>query len=474
MSTAIPDYTISFEGPIIFVGFGSVGRGLLPLIKRHITPHNGEITVIDPKDTNRSIAEEYNATFLHFGLTRENYVEVLDSLLGDKTKRGFIVSVCNEVSSKALAAYAAHNNSFYIDTVVEPWPGFYFNTELDKVSQSNYVLREDFQSLKKNLINTPTSISCCGANPGMVSWFVKEALLNLAKDFGREVTLPKSKEAWAKLMCDLGVKGIHIAEKDSQYRNLPRPKNQFLNTWSPEGCMAEVLQPAELGWGTHEKKKPQDSHEHTEGHKSAIYLDSIGGEVKVHTWTPTAGSHVGYLITHNEAISIADYFTLRDGDHVVFRPTCHYAYHPSDVAIESLNELLNERDRNPQTDIHILEEDEIISGADELGVLLYGHERGAYWFGSKLTIEEVRTLAPYQNATGLQVTSAALAGIIYALRHPQEGILETEDVDHKECLELQLPYLGKVFGVYTDWSPPIKNDTQTTDPWQFTNLRLDE
>jgi homospermidine synthase len=276
-------------------------------------------------------------------------------------------------------------------------------------------------------------------------------------------------------MFDLGVKGIHIAERDTQIGNFPRPKNQFLNTWSSEGCQAEVLQPAELGWGTHEKKMPKDAHEHSTGSKSAIYLDAAGGEVKVHTWTPTAGAHFGYLITHNEAISIADYFTLYDGSEVTFRPTCHYAYRPSDVAIESLDELFNERNKIPQTDIHVLEEDQIVSGADELGVLLYGHERGAYWFGSRLTIEEARALAPHQNATGLQVTSATLAGIIYALRHPQEGIVETDDMDYKECLELQKPYLGTVFGVYTDWTP--RDETMLAnceDPWQFEHIRISE
>ena len=45
------------------------------------------------------------------------------------------------------------------------------------------------------------------------------------------------------------------------------------------------------------------------------------------------------MITHNESISIADYFTLRDGPKVVYRPTCHYAYHPCDDAVLSLHEM---------------------------------------------------------------------------------------------------------------------------------------
>ena len=62
-----------------------------------------------------------------------------------------------------------------------------------------------------------TAISCCGANPGMVSWFVKKALVNLAKDTGHPLdNVPETREEWAKLMMDLGVKGVHIAERDTQ------------------------------------------------------------------------------------------------------------------------------------------------------------------------------------------------------------------------------------------------------------------
>lgn len=51
----------------------------------------------------------------------------------------------------------------------------------------------------------------------MVSWFVKQALVNLAKDTGHPMgNVPESREEWAKLMMDLGVKGVHIAERDTQ------------------------------------------------------------------------------------------------------------------------------------------------------------------------------------------------------------------------------------------------------------------
>ena len=86
-------------------------------------------------------------------------------------------------------------------------------------------------------------------------------------------------------------------------------------------------------------------------------------------------------------------------------------------------------------------------------MLLYGHEKNAYWYGSQLSIDETRELAPYQNATGLQVTSAVLAGMVWALENPKAGIVEADEMDFRRCLEVQTPYLGPVIGNYTDWTP---------------------
>jgi len=271
------------------------------------------------------------------------------------------------------------------------------------------------------------------------------------------------------------VKGIHIAERDTQRSKHPKPMNTFVNTWSVEGFLSEGMQPAELGWGTHERWLPENGRLHTFGAKAGAYLLQPGANTRVRSWCPTPGPQYAFLVTHNESLSIADYFTLREGDRVVYRPTCHYAYHPSNDAVLSLHELFG-RAGERQDSVHILNEDEIIDGADELGVLLYGHEKNAYWYGSQLSIDEARDLAPYQNATGMQVTSAVLAGMVWALENPQAGIVETDEMDFRRCLAVQRPYLGPVTGYYTDWTPLadrpglFPEDIDPTDPWQFRNI----
>ena len=261
-------------------------------------------------------------------------------LLTEGAGQPFIVNLSVDVSSAAIMRLAHEIGALYVDTVCEPWPGFYTDARLTLSQRSNYALRAEVLDQRAALGNGPTAISCCGANPGMVSWFVKQALLNIAADVGIwRSKLPKSREDWARLAMQLGVKGIHIAERDTQRAKTPKPLGTFVNTWSVEGFVSEGLQPAELGWGTHEKHMPPEGKMHGYGSECAIYLLRPGAGTRVRSWTPTAKAQHGWLVTHNESISIADYLTVREHGKVVYRPTCHYAYHPADDAVLSLHEM---------------------------------------------------------------------------------------------------------------------------------------
>jgi len=465
------------DGPIVIIGFGSIGRGTLPLLERHFTYDAGRMVVIDPDDSGRKLLDERNIRFIQEELNPSNFRDTLAPLLTEGGGCGFCVNLSVDTSSLEILRLCRELGVPYIDTVVEPWPGFYFDRKAGAEARTNNALRDTVRQEKARSPGGTTAVSCCGANPGMVSWFVKQALVDIANDTGHAFVEPgpDNREGWARLMRDLGVKGVHIAERDTQRARNPKPMNVFVNTWSVEGFISEGLQPAEMGWGTHEKWLPENGRLETIGSKAGAYLLQPGANTRVRTWCPTPGAQYGFLVTHNESISIADYFTLREGAEVVFRPTCHYAYHPANDAVLSVHEMFGQAGR-AQEKVHILDEHEIVDGIDELGVLLYGHAKNAYWYGSQLSIEETRDLAPYQNATGLQVTSAVLAGMVWALENPEAGIVETDEMDYRRCLEVQLPYLGPVKGYYTDWTPLtdrpglFPEDIDESDPWQFRNV----
>ena len=322
----------------------------------------------------------------------------------------------------------------------------------------------------------PTVVVTHGANPGLVSHFVKQALLDLGADAGLGATAPATRAEWAALASRLGVKAIHIAERDTQVAMIPKEPGEFVNTWSIDGFVSEGSQPAELGWGTHERHFPTDGRSHEFGSRAAIYLLRPGAGTRVRSWTPLAGPYHGFLITHGESISIADYLTIAEGGRAHYRPTCHYAYHPCDDAVLSLHEFAG---RNWQVQHNKrLMMDEITKGVDELGVLLMGPQRGVYWYGSRLSIDAARRAAPHNNATSLQVTAAVLAGVVWAIEHPHEGVVEPEGLDFVRILEIARPYLGEIVGVYGDWTPLagreclFAEDLDRDDPWQFKNIRV--
>jgi homospermidine synthase len=468
----------TITGPVVMIGFGSIGRGTLPLLDRHIEFDRSRCTVIEPDDRDRPVLDQYGVRYLREHITRDNYVDILTTLLTEGEGQGFCVNLSVDTESVDIMRLCRKLDVLYIDTVVEPWPGFYYDAGVDNLIRTNESLRGLITAERRAAPGGTTAISCCGANPGMVSWFVKAALLNLASDLGRDVVEPGVGDSagWARLMRDLGVKGLHIAERDTQRAIDPKPVDTFWNTWSVEGFISEGLQPAELGWGTFEQWMPANARTHDDPRAPGIFLEQPGAETRVRTWCPSLGAQYGFLVTHNEALSIPDFFTVWSEDGAVeYRPTCHYAYHPCNDAVLSFHELFGAAARWPSHQ-HVLDEHEIIDGGDELGVLLYGHERNAYWFGSHLTIDDARRLAPYQNATGMQVTSAVLAGIVWAIEHPDAGIVETDDMDHRRCLEIQTPYLGTVAGYYTDWTPLtdrpglFPEDLDPDDPWQFRNV----
>lgn len=464
---------VRFGGRLVMVGFGSIGQGVLPLILRHIDMPKERIVIVTAEPRGREVAAEYGIEFVELALTRENYRRELEKRLG---KGDFLLNLSVDVQSVALIELAHARGAFYLDTCIEPWAGGYTDPSLTPSERSNYALRESARALRSKFAGGPTAVLTHGANPGLVSHFVKEALLKIAADTGRKADAPKTREGWAGLAHDLGVKTIHVAERDTQIARDAKKPGEFVNTWSIDGFVGEGSQPAELGWGTHEKHFPEDGRRHGFGCDSAIYLMRPGASTRVRTWTPGEGPFHGFLVTHNEAISIADYYTLAQGGTVKYRPTVHYAYHPCDDAVLSIHEIAG-KNWKIQAEKRLMM-NEIVKGVDELGVLVMGHEKGALWYGSQLSIEEARQLAPHNNATSLQVTVAVLAGLVWAIENPNAGVVEADEMDHARCMDVCRPYLGKVFGAYTDWTPLADRETLFPEqidrdcPWQFKNFRV--
>jgi homospermidine synthase len=326
-----------------------------------------------------------------------------------------------------------------------------------------------------------------GANPGLISHWTKQGLLDIAERLradGRvqgaeaeELAELARSRTFNRLAMKLGVKVIHCSERDTQISAQPKEVDEFVNTWSIEGFREEGTTTAEMGWGTHEKTLPALAFRHADGPGNQICLARMGMNVRVRSWVPDCAIQ-GMVVRHGEAFTISDRLTVWEDGRAVYRPTVHYAYCPCDNAIISLHELRG-RDYALQPRLRIMA-DEITGGADILGALIMGHPYNAWWTGSHLSIERSRELLPHQNATTLQVAISVTAAAAWIVRHPLRGVLVPDDLPHEFVLELARPYLGQNISTPSDWTP-LKHltshfqgwnrpDLDLADPWQFKNF----
>ncbi len=461
-----------FKNQIIMIGFGSIGQTILPLLFQHLNIKPSQISIVSKNNVNPTLIEQFGVNFRVGNITISNYQTLIGKNL---QKNDLLLNMSVGVSSVDLIKLCEYKQTLYLDLSTEPWArSWYTDPSLSPAQRTNYALREDVIKLKTS--SGPTAVVTHGANPGIVSHFVKQALINIAQDNEINVPHPETSLQWASLAKLLDIKSIHISERDTQVTNNPKKIGVFANTWSVDGLLAESSQPAELGWGTHERHWPHDGYKYQYGAKSSIFLGRPGASVRVRTWSPSHGSFHGFLISHAESISISNYLTIQEDNQIHYRPTVHYAYMPCPQAILSLHEFAG-NEWQQQDRRHIIF-NEIIDGSDELGVLLMGNQKGAYWYGSTLSIREARKHIPYANATTLQVAAGAIAAIIWMINNPKAGVVEPEDLDYKFILDIANPYLGQITGCYTDWSP-IKNrerlfaeTVDKDDPWQFINIRV--
>src|SRR6201997_1168826 len=186
---------VDFPGRILFIGFGSIGQGVLPLILRHIGIPPERVSIVTAEDRGHDEAAKYGVKFIKERLTRENYRRVLNPLLG---RGDFLVNVSVEVSSVALVKLCWEKGAMYLDTCIEPWAGGYTDPTLPAAKRTNYALREEALALRAGNAKAPTAVVTHGANPGWVSHLVKKSLLQIAADTGVSVTEPTNREEWAR------------------------------------------------------------------------------------------------------------------------------------------------------------------------------------------------------------------------------------------------------------------------------------
>ncbi|MFA6066828.1 MAG: saccharopine dehydrogenase C-terminal domain-containing protein [Candidatus Babeliaceae bacterium] len=461
---------IPFHNNIIMLGCGAVAQCLQPLLIQHLAMDFSKIIIIDPALRPEHLPLiQLGARYIQQAITQNNYQQVLSTYAhcGD-----IIIDLAVDIGSIDLMDWCHKNNIMYINTSVELWPEIL--AQAATPLQKTLYERHKILLQKAPLWNGSTMIVEHGANPGLVSHWTKQALLEIAqnviiasKKTKRRIALENalSNKDFPELARLTGTRIIHISERDTQITNAPKKVNEFVNTWSIPGLHEEATAPAEIGWGTHERYHIKHASKlHINDKKSYIHLTTKGMNTWAYSWIPQ-GPIIGMIIRHGEVLSISDHLTVYKEATPIYRPTVHYVYLPSDSTCSSLHELAMHKDVL-QKKIRILR-DEITHGSDELGVLLLGHDFNGWWTGSSLTIDEARRLVKNQNATTLQVAASVLGALFWMIQNPHKGFCFPDDLPHEDILAVANSYLGTIISTPTPWQPPWNLLHHIKDPWRF-------
>ena len=471
-----------FENRVLVLGAGSVSQCVLPLLVEHLVDAK-QITIVDMRDNRQRVSEviAQGATYVQDQLTREN----MDQFLSKFVSAGdFLLDLAWNIDANEIIEWAHDHGVIYLNTSLEEWDPYSAAVSRNPTERTLYWRHMKLRKLTDIWGGAgPTAIVEHGANPGLVSHLTKKSLFDIATRAIKDgkaasgVSEALAVENFPVLAQKLGVKVIHIAERDTQVSDKPKLLNEFVNTWSVEGFYEEGIAPAELGWGTHEKTLPVNAYQHESGPKNQICIAQPGATTWVRSWVPKMET-TGMLVRHGEAFTISDHLTVWQDGKAIYRPTVHYAYCPTDAAIASMREL--EMQQWSITPNQRIMNEEIIDGEDRLGVLLMGHPYKSWWTGSLLSIHDSRKLIPKQSATTVQVASAVYAAVAWAMANPNAGYRVPDDLPWREVLGFAEKYWGGYYSEPADWDPLMhRNDLykgwnnrkyDESDPWQFGNF----
>ncbi len=485
MSAARTDQKAPFDRKVLLLGYGSVAVCTLPLLLEAVDVPLKNVTVMDFEDKAAALKQftDQGVRYARERITPQNLDAELSKHLD---KGGLLIDLAWNIAAVDIIGWCHTHEVLYVNTSVEVWDSLAGVQSESPYEKSLYFRQMKLREMMKDWKDATTAVVDHGANPGLISHFVKQGLLDIAERVEAEkkaagADLEKIQQyaqarQFAPLAHTLGIKVIHCSERDTQIADRPKEVDEFVGTWSIEGLREEGTAPAEMGWGTHEKTLPALAHRPPVGPKNQIFLAQMGMNTWVRSWIPDE-EIVGMVIRHGEAFGLSDRLTVWEGDHVVYRPTVHYAYMPCHETLSSLCEL---RGRNyvMQSRLRILEND-ITHGAAILGALLMGHVFNSWWTGSALSIEEARRLAPHRNATTLQVAAGVVAAVLWMVAHPKRGLNLPDDLPHEFVLGYAKKYLGDFISTPSDWTP-LKNRVvyfkenpaglPRPDVWQFSNF----
>lgn len=461
---------LKFDGNIVQFGFGAVGKSFFEKVSKEIdyNEYNYYVITADKDEFEAFINLGGMAqNFLVHEIKKDNYIEIFSKYLksGD-----LLIDFANEVGTKDILSWCAENNIMYINTGETDWPDNWYSIFNENLLKNE--IRDKYS--KDASVNKYPIVLQHGNNPGLVSHFVKagmEYIVNKQmlghKNYLKYRGLIKENR-FNKLAQELGIRFVHVNDIDLQKLNGEEKEDTLYSTWCIDSFFFEMLSEATYNVGTHEQIDYENDCRLLDKKNGFLEFKDIAVNKKCKTYYPY-GDFEGYLVPHEETITIAKSLEVKEGEEVVYRPSVMFIYSPCDAAKKYFKEYRVNNYPNPDPDKpqdsneidncivrgfkypkkqEILYKENIKDGTEYVGILLIGDNFKPVWVGNRIESDFLykdKKSSYWQTPTITPVAMSALSAVCWMIKNKERGgIYFPDDInEYKDILKIAEKYISK-------------------------------
>ena len=315
---------VTFDGKIVQFGFGAVGKSFYEKVRKEIKFDENKYYVIT---TNKEEFTAYVnlggmvANFIVAEIAKDNFEQVFSKYLNEGD---LLIDFADTVGTKDICKWCAEKNIMYINTGEADWPeNWYsiFNENLKKQEIKAYYKNN-------NEKNKYPIVLQHGNNPGLVSHFVKaglEYIVNNQYKKNKEIKELIKNNKFNEIAQKIGLKMIHVNDIDLQKINETYNKDTLYNTWCVDSFFFEMLSEATFDIGTDEKITYTDDCKLLDNVNGFLEFKNLAIDKKCKTIYPN-GEFNGFLVPHEETITIAKSLEVKQNNKTIYRPSVMFIY----------------------------------------------------------------------------------------------------------------------------------------------------
>ena len=321
---------IKFEGRIVQFGFGAVGKSFYEKLGKEVRFNENKYYVITREQYEFEAYVNLGgivSNFIVSEVTRDNFRQVFEPYLSEGD---LLIDFADTVGTRDICEWCAQRNIMYINTGEADWPDHWYS--IFEENELKQAMKERYG--RSNDANRYPIVLQHGNNPGLVSHFVKAALEYVVNtQFKKDKKLKNliKQGQFNEVARNIGLTTIHVNDIDLQKVKGDYSDSVLYSTWCTDSFWFEMLSEATMNIGTHENVDYEEECNLVDREKGFLEFQKLAADRRCKTIYPH-GTFEGYMVPHEETITIAKGLEVREEGKLVYRPSVAFLYSPCEYA----------------------------------------------------------------------------------------------------------------------------------------------